>query len=147
STNSLAAMEKEVGSDLAELRILSESLSNNSDLRQRIIELNTEIRQADQARRANVDLKELLEHALKDNKRLTAMPNRLLESQASLRKLKDGLLDAQLHLAQVESLNGPDHPATRNAKAAMEEISKSIDGEIQTALVGLDADISYSEHR
>ncbi len=147
STAALAAMEQDVGSDLAELRILSESLSNNSDLRQRLVELNTEMRQADQSRRANLDLRQMLQATKTDNKRLAAMPNRLLESQPSLRKLKDGLLDAQLRLAQVQSVNGPDHPQVYSAKAAVEEISKSIDGELQTALVGLDADIKYAESR
>src|SRR5215469_6581302 len=50
-TDKLAALEISVGSDLAELRILHESASGDSDLRRRSLELETELRQAQLAER------------------------------------------------------------------------------------------------
>jgi len=84
----LGAMERQVGSDLAELRILHDSGSAESVLRRAISEIRNELRQARTTQKSNQELLRLLEVAQGRPDRLVAMPNTLLESQPALRRLK-----------------------------------------------------------
>jgi succinoglycan biosynthesis transport protein ExoP len=134
ATARLTAKERAVGSDLGELRILSEALSNNSDVRQRTIELENELRAARTADRANEQLLELLREAQQDRKRLLAAPNSLLESQPAIKRLKEGLVDAQLRTAQAQSSMTPAHPAVQAARTAETEIWDKLTTEIDVAI-------------
>ena len=88
----LSKIERQVGSDLAELRVLNnEATSGDSAIRRTVTEIESELRQARAGRQANEQLLGLLRAAEEDRGRLLATPNRLLESQPSLRRLKDGL--------------------------------------------------------
>ena len=80
ATDRMASLESRVGSDLSELRILHESPSGNSDLRQRQNSLETELRSAQQALQSNRELRKLLIAAAKDSSTLVATPNTLLIS-------------------------------------------------------------------
>jgi succinoglycan biosynthesis transport protein ExoP len=129
STGKLAELEGSVGSDLAELRILHESPAGNSDLRQKVVELDNELRQARTDRRAKAELLSLLRSARSDPSRPPALPNRLLESHASLRQLIDGLSAARLVTCDMLGRMSPEHPLVRAALAEEDQIVRKVNDE------------------
>ena len=129
STGKLAELERSVGSDLAELRILHESPAGSSDLRQKVVELENELRQAETDRRAKAELLSLLQSARSDRSRPPALPSRLLESHASLRQLIDGLSAARLNTCDVLGRMSAEHPLVRAAVAEEEQIVRKVNRE------------------
>ena len=71
---------------------------------------------------------------------IVATSNRLLESQPALRRLKDGLVDAQLRVAELLGKMNATHPSVRAAQAAEAEIRNDLYEELETAIRGLQAD-------
>lgn len=140
TTEKLARMEAKVGSDLAELRILHQSPSGNSDLRHKKNQLEDELRGAREAFRANLQLRMLLTSAMSDAGQLLATPNRLLDSQPALRRLKDGLIDAKLRTAQLKGSRSAQHPYVLATVAAEKEISQDLSNELEIAIRGIKVD-------
>jgi succinoglycan biosynthesis transport protein ExoP len=147
ATEKLAELEISVGSDLAELRILHESSSGDSDLRRKSLELETELRQAWLAERSEQSLLELLQSARADQGRLLAMPSRLLESQPSLKRLKEGLVDAQLKTAELSGGMSCEHPLVRAAVESEEEISRQLHQELEIACRGVEVNLQLASDR
>ncbi len=136
-TARLTTLEKQVGSDLAELRMLNESPSGDSDLRRRTTEMENELRQARTSTQTENELLLLLEGTNNDPTKLLATPSKLLDSQAGLRRLKDGLLEAQLRTAQLAGTVSPQHPQYLAAKINEDEVKQQLRGELDTAIQGL----------
>ncbi len=147
ATGGLADLETRVAGDLAELRILQRSPSGNSDLRRRLNTVENELRAAQQAMMASEELFRLLDEAQTNPGRLLATPNRLLEAQPALRRLKDGLVDAQLATARLEGQLTGDHPEVLAAKAAEEEIGRHLSGELGTAMRGVKVELRLNKLR
>jgi succinoglycan biosynthesis transport protein ExoP len=147
ATLRLGSMEREVGSDLSELRALHDSGSGESGLRRTTIEVENEIRQAQLAHRNNEELLTLLTDAKQDHARLLATPNRLLESQPALRRLKEGLVDAQLRTAQLQGNMSDNHPQVLAAVKAEEEIRQHLHNELALAIRGLQVDLRLTQER
>jgi polysaccharide biosynthesis transport protein len=147
STNKLTKMEQQVGSDLAELRVLTESASGDSDLRRTSIELENELRAQRAIVANNQELLALLKSAQQDPGRLLASPNRLLESQPALRRLKDGLVDAQLRTAALLGPMAEAHPSVQSAKAAEQAISEHLHNELNIATRGIEVDLRVANER
>jgi hypothetical protein len=104
------------------------------------VELETELRQATQTEQRLTELVKLLKEAQADQGRLLAMPNSLLESQPSLKQLKEGLVAAQLRTAQLRGSMSDVHPQVQSSLAAEQEISRHLHNELATAIqaVGVD---------
>lgn len=136
----LAEMERQVGADLAELRILHASPSASSDLRQKVVFIEGEIRKLDTQKRTNEELLKLLQAALDDPTHLIAAPNSLLESQPALKRLKEGLIDAQIKTAQLQGNMTREHPLVIAAMTAEQEIRRDIHNELSVAIRGVEAD-------
>jgi polysaccharide biosynthesis transport protein len=147
STAELTAVEREAGPDLAELRILNESPSNESGLRRMAGEIETELRTYRASVASNQELLKLLQASIDDPGRLLASPGRLLESQPALRRLKDGLVDAQLRTAALLGNMAEDHPAVLAAEASEQEISQHLHREISIAVKGLEVDLRLANER
>jgi succinoglycan biosynthesis transport protein ExoP len=147
STARLTKIESDVGSDLAELRMLQDSPSGDSDLRRTAMEIETELRQFRTTQQSNQELLELLISAQKDPGNLLATPNRLLESQPSLRRLKDGLVDAQLRTAQLLGTMSQQHPQVVAAKETEQEISQHLHEELALAVRGVQVDLKLTANR
>ncbi len=147
STEALAATEREAGPDLAELRILNESPSNDSGLRRVAGEIETELRTYRASVASNQELLKLLQASLDDPGRLLASPGRLLDSQPALKRLKDGLVDAELRTAQLLGNMAEEHPAVVAAKASEQEISQHLHQEISIAIKGLELDLRLANER
>ncbi|HVA51084.1 MAG TPA: hypothetical protein VNH11_32385 [Pirellulales bacterium] len=147
ATDKLAALEQSVGSDLAELRILHESSSGDSDLRRKSLELETELRQAQLVERTHQSLFDLLQAARVDQGRLLAMPSSLLESQPSLKRLKEGLVDAQLKTADLSGSMSDEHPLVRAASESEAEISRQLHQELEIACRAVQVDLRLANER
>lgn len=137
SSSQLAKLEQSVGGDLAELRTLHESPGGSSDLRQEVVAVDTELRQAQTDRRGKAELLALLQAGQSDPGRLVALPSRLLESHATMNHLIEGLNSARLNTCSLLGRMSADHPLVGAAKAEedaiLEKLTSQWHGAIQTA--------------
>ncbi|HUY33054.1 MAG TPA: hypothetical protein VMV69_09755 [Pirellulales bacterium] len=147
STAKLTRLEQSVGGDLAELRMLYDSASGDGDLRRGALELETELRKAELDENNNLALFHLLNSSRVDQGRLLATPGRLLESQPSLKRLKEGLVDAQLRTAELAGAMSDSHPVVQAARQAEQEISRHLHDELAIALRGVKVDMELSSDR
>ncbi|HLA85536.1 MAG TPA: hypothetical protein VJL29_12135 [Thermoguttaceae bacterium] len=147
ATSRLSAIEKEIGPDLAELRILNEATNGDSTLRRTSGEIATELRVARSNYAINRELFALLEQAQNDPGQLLAAPSQLLESQPALRRLKDGLVDAQIHTAQLKGRMNDAHPLVQAARESEKEIGRHLYHELAIALRGVKADLRLTGDR
>jgi uncharacterized protein involved in exopolysaccharide biosynthesis len=147
STVELSKIEREAGSDLVELRILSGNTSGESSLRRTITDIRAELRTAQSAKIANQELLAVLKAAQGDPGVLMAAPNRLFETQPSLKRLKDGLVDAQLETARLRGNMLDGHPAVMTAIESEREIGQHLHNELDIAVRGLKAEINMDTDR
>jgi len=147
ATAQLTALEKEVGSDLPELRSLLDSNSSDTSLRRTVSEIENELRQFRGTEKANRQLLTLLKQSQADPTRLMAAPTRLLDSQPALRRLKDGLVDAQLRTATLQGRMSAEHPAIISAKEAEAQVADRLHAELSTALRGLESELAFDANR
>ena len=138
----LSKIETGVGSELAELRVLNNDMtSGDGTIHRTITEIESELRQARTTQTADEQLLDLLKAAQGDPGRLLATSNRLLESQPALRRLKDGLVDAQLHTASLQGHMSALHPLVQASQQAEEEIGRHLHEELAIAIRGVDSDV------
>ncbi|HEV2972909.1 MAG TPA: hypothetical protein VGY55_23275 [Pirellulales bacterium] len=147
ASDRLARIDAEVGSDLGELRTLADAAMGDSPLRRSVTEMETELRSAQATNRANEELLQLLEGSQNDPKFLLAASSRLLEAQPALRRLKDSLMDAQLHTAQLLGSMAEAHPHVQAAKAIEQEIGQHISEEVEAAIGGVKLELHLSAER
>lgn len=147
TTGQLTKIESRVGADLGELRLLNDLNGGDSPLRRSISDMEHELRDARQSIEANQELLEVLTASKNDAGSLTAAPNRLLEAQPVLRRLKDGLVDAQLRTAQLAGNMTDDHPLVMAAKISEEQIAAHVRAEIDSAIRGVQVESRLSKDR
>ena len=147
ATAALASTENRVGSDLAELRAMQEMASSDSALRRSGEEIRTQIRENASAEKINQELLTVLAQAQDAPGRFVATPNRLLESHPSLRRLKEGLIDAQLRTATLLGSMSADHPRVQAAKVTEEEIGRSLHNELSIARHGVEVELQVLADR
>ena len=147
ATAKLASTENRVGSDLAELRSMQDMASSDSALRRSGEEIRAQLRDNAAAEKANRELLAVLAKAQDDPGRFVATPNRLLESHPSLRRLKDGLIDAQLHTSALLGTMAADHPKVKAAKESEEEIGRHLHDELALARRGVEVELKVIADR
>ncbi len=91
--------------------------------------------------------KSFLESATADPSRILGAPSRLLAIQPALRRLKDGLVDAQLRTAQLSGTRSPDHPLMKAARIGEHEVRRDLHRELHSALRGLSAEIAVTNRQ
>ena len=96
---------------------------------------------------ANQQLLDVLTKARDDATHLVATPGSLLESQPALRKLKDGLLDAQLRTSRELSSKSPLHPAVLAAQEEEQDVRRRLHGELEVAMRGLTIELEANAGR
>lgn len=121
--------------------------SGDGVLTRTLNEITNEIRQARAQLDARKNLLSALHAAQKNTEDILATPNQLLELQPSLRRLKDGLVDAQLRTAQLAGARSKDHPEVKAAIQAEAQVRQELFAEIAVAIRGLDSDIRISQMR
>ncbi len=140
ATERLEKVEGNVGSDLGELRILNDVGAGESNLRQTLTQLRNELRAAKVKFQTTLGQRQLVHAAMQNPDTLIATPNHLLEKQAALRRLKEGIIDAQLRKAELVGKMNEQHPAVLAAVRAEEEVRRNLHGELKVVLRGLEAE-------
>ncbi len=146
-TQRLVQFEGQLGADLGELRTLHSAFSGQSDLRQQLVQLEGENRQLTTRLHETEQLLAMLTEAEQKPGQIVAMPSSLLESQLALRRLKDGLVDAQLRTAQLSGSRSVNHPYVKSALLAEESIRQDLHDELQTAVQAAKADLKLARER
>jgi hypothetical protein len=129
---------------LHELRALNQVGAGDGNLQLQLNQLKNDLRAA---RTAYEDKEAQLKHlaAVKQNAgEVVALPGRVLESQPALKRLKDGLVEAQIQRAQLAGTLNPDHPKMKAAVSAEAEVLADLRREIEVAAAGLTADVKIS---
>jgi hypothetical protein len=147
ATERLARLEHSVGGDLAELRLLTDSIGGESNLRMALTAVKNDVRAARVSQTDCRQLLELLRQAQKDPTQLLATPNELLTLQPSLQRLKEGMIEAQLSTARLKGTMTAEHPLVRAATLAETEIRERIHGEITLAIHSLEAELGLGQAR
>lgn len=140
ATRALQELEQDIGPDLAELRSLNDR-AGEGNLQQTLNLIITEIRGLEATQQGNEQLKELLVSAERDPEKFLATPNRLLESQPALRRLKEGLVDAQLQTSRLLGSMKRKHPLADAALRSEQEIWDNIRDELKAALRGVETEL------
>lgn len=146
-TQRLSEFEAQIGGDLGELRMLHSASSGQSDLRQEAVQLEADHRKFATQVRETEQLLALLRAAEKDPLQLVVTPNSLLTSQPALRRLKDGLVDAQLATARLAGTRSADHPRVRAAAEAEKQIRNDLHRELVSAISGAEVELRLSQQR
>jgi polysaccharide biosynthesis transport protein len=141
ATAKLSSTENRVGSDLAELRSMQDMASSDSALRRSGEEIRAQLRENAAAEKTTRELLAVLAQAQDDPGRLVAMPNRLLDSHPSLRRLKDGLIDAQLRTSALLGTMAADHPKVLAARESEEQIGRHLHNELTLARRGVEVEL------
>jgi succinoglycan biosynthesis transport protein ExoP len=144
ATTKLEDIEQSVGSDIDELRALTETTSGTSNLRGTSNHLQEEIRRTQLVHDGNAEQLKLLTAARHDYNRLLAAPQRLFEQQPALRRLKEGLVDAQLRTAQLLGRMSTDHPEVKAATLAEDQIRTQLNSEIDLVVSNLQNELKVS---
>ncbi len=146
ATARLAEMEGQLGSDVAELRILNINSSGESTIRTSITNVRNELRAEQQAKLANEQLLELLRTS-GDAESIIALPNQLLQSQPALLRLKDGLVDAQLRTSRALGMMSHEHPSVQAAIEEEKDVRRRLHSELATAVRGLTVELEMNNRR
>ncbi|QDT68460.1 hypothetical protein MalM25_13820 [Planctomycetes bacterium MalM25] len=141
----LAAFEQSVGADLIELRFLTSPSGGQSELGQKALAIEAERRQSVERRRENEALLAELEAAVADPSRILATPDALLTSQPGLRRLKDGLVDAQLTVARTTGVRTADHPYVLAAQRAQQAVQEQLVQELPAAIAGVKLELKVAQ--
>ncbi len=147
ATAKLERMEREIGSDLGELRALNDSTAGDSTLLITLNQIGNELRQAQTDRDANEQLLSLLQSAQVNPDRLLAAPVRLFDSQPGLKRLREGLVESQLRMAELAGTMSDQHPRVLAAREAEREVRADLHAELAVALRGLEAERNLSATR
>jgi succinoglycan biosynthesis transport protein ExoP len=147
ATAVLAATESRLGSDLAELRSMQDMASSDSALRRSGEEIRAQLRELAAAEKINQELHAVTVEAQFDPARLATVPNRLLEGHPTLKRLKDGLIDAQLRTASMLGTMSADHPKIIAARETEAEIAGNLHQELAAVRNGLEVELRLAAGR
>ena len=122
-------IEIQFGSDLAELRGLTDTFSGDGTNRRDLAQTKEQLRLAELELEKLESLQSLLVAGSKDPQKLLINGGDLLTSQPSLQRLKDGLIDAQLRASQLSGIYTLENPKRKAAIATEREIRERIKAE------------------
>lgn len=145
ATVQLSKLESAFGEDLGEMRTLAEGRGGDSTLQRQLNQIKAEIRQAESQQDAHQELLEQLQTFSNNSEAILATPNRLLQSQPSLRRLKDGLVDAQLLTARLRGGLTEAHPRVQSAIQNERNVEKQLLDEVENSIIGLKAEINLGQ--
>jgi succinoglycan biosynthesis transport protein ExoP len=143
----LSAFEANVGADLADLRSLNAETGGQGQISQELQGIETERRANESHLRENERLLKLLVAAKGDPQQLLATPNSLLVSQPAVSQLKNALVSAQVHTANLLGSRAEAHPYVIAAREAESLIRSQLNNEVAVAIRGLQVEIELSADR
>ncbi len=119
-------IEVQFGADLGELRNLNDTYGGDSSYRRSLVASKEQLQLAELELEKLQSLHALLVAGSKDPTKLLISGGDLLNSQPSLQRLKDGLIDAQLRASQLSGVYTLENPKRRAAIATEREIRERI---------------------
>lgn len=143
----LQTLEASVGSDLGELRSLTETFGGTGNSQRVLTELQRESQQAELELEKLRELEALLKRGQNDPDQLLISGGELLASQPTLKRLKDGYTDALLAASALSGRYTPNHPKMRAAEAAQKEILDKIRQEIHASIESMEPQIRVATDR
>ena len=142
ATSQLSELESTIGEDLGEMRTLAEGQGGESILQAQLNQIKGELRTSEREQDALLELLSQLQRFKNNTDAILATPNRLLESQPGLRRLKDGLVDAQLRTARLRGGLTEIHPRVQSAMRNERNVEAQLLHEVENAILAIQADIS-----
>lgn len=143
----LTAFEQEIGADLAELRNMTSPIGGQSEFGQRALAIEAELRLARKEIQGKQALLAELRSAVEDPERLASTPDALLVGQPGLRRLKAGLVEAQLGVARIGGARTAQHPFVQAARHVQEKTMEELKTELPTAIASVELDLEVSARR
>ncbi|MEZ6078859.1 MAG: hypothetical protein R3C56_25240 [Pirellulaceae bacterium] len=147
ATERLTKMETLAGADLSDLRGMTDSNSGGSGTRQVLDAIKAELRQAElQLHQIQIDLKLAIEsHQNPDQLLLT--PSTLVNSQAGLKTLRDGLASATIATSQMKGRYTSTHPLVVASLQAETNIREQLRNELELSIQTLSKDSEIASER
>ncbi len=130
----LRQIEISFGSDLGELRNLTEAINGEGANRRAVEDVSKELQIAELELEKLESLHAFLARGLEDPTHLLISGAELLNRQPSLQRLKDGFIDAQLARSQLSGRLTQDHPRMRAAEMAEVAIHQAMKDEIGSVI-------------
>lgn len=146
-TLALEKVERAAGADLPELRVLNESGSGEGNLRLQLNQIESEIRAARQAQDDIVKTREHLKRVDQDPNQINAVSTLVLERLPAIRRLKDGLLEAQLRTSELSGRMTEGHPKVAAAKKSEEAVRNELVREVKLGLKSSQSDLEANDAR
>jgi len=147
ATDRLLAIERNAGSDLTDLRGLTDTIAGASTSRAEFDQIKSEIRQAEVSRYALVADRELLIKATEDPTSFIVAPGAVLNSQPGLKRLREGLVDAQLSGSQLAGRFTENHPLVNASQTAQSAIVRRFVQELKASVASVESDISLVDRK
>jgi polysaccharide biosynthesis transport protein len=147
STHRLREMENAAGSDLSDLRGMTEMVAGSANSRVELDQTKTELRQATINRETLIADREMLIRATKDPTSFIVAPGTVLNSQPGLKRLREGLVDAQLSGSQLAGKFTDFHPSVVASYSAQSSIVKRFVQELTASIAGVQSDIALVDAR
>ncbi len=147
STSRLHEIESEAGSDLSDLRGMTESNAGSVTSRAELDQAKNDLRQAEISKQSLLADREMLVRATKDPTSFIVAPGAILNSQPGLKRLREGLVDAQLSGSQLIGKFTENHPSVVASLSAQSSIVTRFLEELKASIAGVDSDISLVDGR
>lgn len=147
STQRLHQVENAAGSDLSDLRGMTEMVPGAATSRVELDQTKTELRQAAINRESLLADREMLVLATKDPNSFIVAPGAVLNSQPGLKRLREGLVDAQLNGSQLAGKFTDDHPSVVASHSAQSSIVRRFLQELTASIAGVESDIALVDAR
>jgi polysaccharide biosynthesis transport protein len=146
ATDQLQKMEVEAGSDLADLRGLSDTTVGSTN-RLMLDMVRDELRKADMAVRTMEPSYKLARSAIADPSLVLQAAEILKDVHPAISRLRDGLAEARVKTANLEGRYTSNHPDVVNARRVEAAFQENILKELAVVVNGYKASISISQQK
>ncbi|XZE34376.1 hypothetical protein SH501x_005194 [Pirellulaceae bacterium SH501] len=146
-TQELNEIERRAGSDLSDLRGMTDAIGSGASSKAELEQIKSEIRQIETARQSLLSDREMLEKASKDPSSFVVAPASFLNAHPGLKRLREGLVDAQIAEANIRGKFTEEHPAAIASRSAQESIMERFHEELKASFASIDSDIALHDRR
>ncbi len=147
STAKLHDIESAAGSDLSDLRGMTDSIAGGATARAEFDQSKNELRQAEINLQSLLADREMLIRATMDPTSFIVAPGTVLTSQPGLKRLREGLVDAQLAGSQLTGKFTESHPSVIASQSSQNSIVTRFLEELKASIGGVESDIALVEGR
>lgn len=146
TTIRIQQVERDAGALLPDLRGMTDSIGSGAS-RSQIDQIMSELRNAQAQLDQLIADQKQLDEALADPTAYVVAPGSLLNSQPGLKKLREGLADAQLSSSQLKGRFTDAHPLVEASNDAQTTIERQLINALQASKVTMVQDIQTARNR